>query len=49
MLPFFNPAAAKRLMEKLAQGARQLRWGGLISIAGGSPSVDGAQWVRMSS
>jgi len=33
ILPFVNPAAAKRLMAKLAQfDPKQLRWGGLISI-----------------
>jgi uncharacterized protein YjeT (DUF2065 family) len=35
-LPFLNPAAAQRLMSKLAQTeTSQLRWGGLISIAAG--------------
>jgi uncharacterized protein YjeT (DUF2065 family) len=35
-LPFLNPAAAQRLMAKLAQTeARQLRWGGLISMMAG--------------
>jgi uncharacterized protein len=33
ILPFLNPAAAKRLMGKLSQtDTKQLRWGGLISI-----------------
>jgi uncharacterized protein YjeT (DUF2065 family) len=36
LLPFFNPAAAKRLMEKLAQtDAVQLRVGGLVSVIAG--------------
>jgi uncharacterized protein len=36
LLPFFNPAAAKRLMAKLAQtDASQLRIGGLISVIAG--------------
>ena len=36
ILPFLNPAAAKRLMGKLSQTEpSQLRWGGLISIAVG--------------
>jgi uncharacterized protein YjeT (DUF2065 family) len=31
ILPFLNPAAAKRLMGRLAQAEpAQLRWGGLI-------------------
>jgi uncharacterized protein len=36
VLPFLNPAAAQRLMAKLAQTeTRQLRWGGLISMMAG--------------
>ena len=36
VLPFVNPAAAQRLMAKLAQTEpRQLRWGGLISMVAG--------------
>jgi uncharacterized protein len=36
ILPFVNPAAAKRLMAKLASTEpTQLRWGGLISIVAG--------------
>jgi uncharacterized protein YjeT (DUF2065 family) len=36
VLPFLNPAAAKRLMAKLAQAEpAQLRWGGLISMVVG--------------
>ncbi len=36
LLPFFNPAMAKRLMEKLAQAeAAQLRLGGLVSVIAG--------------
>ena len=36
ILPFANPAAAQRLMAKLAKTApSQLRWGGLISIIAG--------------
>jgi uncharacterized protein len=36
LLPFFNPAAAKRLMERLARtDALQLRIGGLISVIAG--------------
>ena len=36
VLPFLNPAAAQRLMAKLAQTEpRQLRWGGLISMMAG--------------
>ncbi len=36
ILPFLNPAAAQRLMAKLAQtDSRQLRWGGLISMVAG--------------
>jgi uncharacterized protein len=36
VLPFLNPAAAQRLMTKLAQTEpRQLRWGGLISMMAG--------------
>ncbi len=36
VLPFLNPAAAQRLMAKLAQAEpRQLRWGGLISMVAG--------------
>jgi uncharacterized protein len=36
LLPFFNPAAAKRLMEKLAQtDATLLRIGGLVSVIAG--------------
>jgi uncharacterized protein YjeT (DUF2065 family) len=36
LLPFCNPAAAKRVMEKLAQTeASHLRLGGLISVIAG--------------
>ncbi|MGB6355899.1 MAG: DUF2065 domain-containing protein [Steroidobacteraceae bacterium] len=36
VLPFVNPAAAQRLMAKLADTEpRQLRWGGLISMVAG--------------
>jgi uncharacterized protein len=36
MLPFVNPAAAQRLMAKLANtDPAQLRWGGLISMVAG--------------
>jgi uncharacterized protein YjeT (DUF2065 family) len=36
VLPFVNPAAAQRLMAKLANTEpRQLRWGGLISMVAG--------------
>lgn len=36
VLPFVNPAAAQRLMAKLAKtDPRQLRWGGLISMVAG--------------
>jgi uncharacterized protein YjeT (DUF2065 family) len=36
VLPFVNPAAAQRLMSKLAKlEASQLRWGGLISMVAG--------------
>ena len=36
VLPFVNPAAAQRLMSKLAKAEpAQLRWGGLISIVAG--------------
>ena len=36
VLPFVNPAAAQRLMARLAQAeAKQLRWGGLISMVAG--------------
>jgi uncharacterized protein YjeT (DUF2065 family) len=36
VLPFVNPAAAQRLMAKLANtDPRQLRWGGLISMVAG--------------
>ena len=36
LLPFFNPSAAKRLMEKLAQtDATQLRVGGFVSVVAG--------------
>jgi len=36
MLPFVNPAAAQRLMAKLANSdPAQLRWGGLISMVAG--------------
>ena len=36
LLPFLNPAAAKRLMEKLAQtDAMQLRVGGFVSVIAG--------------
>ncbi len=48
ILPFVNPAAAQRLMAKLAKTEpAQLRWGGLISmVAGLASAVGGAQWVR---
>jgi uncharacterized protein len=36
MLPFVNPAAAQRLMTKLAKTEpAHLRWGGLISMVAG--------------
>jgi uncharacterized protein YjeT (DUF2065 family) len=36
ILPFLNPAAAQRLMARLAQtDPSQLRWGGLISMVAG--------------
>ncbi len=36
ILPFVNPAATQRLMEKLAKtDAAQLRWCGLISMVAG--------------
>jgi uncharacterized protein len=36
ILPFVNPAAAQRLMTKLAKTEpAQLRWGGLISMMAG--------------
>jgi uncharacterized protein YjeT (DUF2065 family) len=36
LLPFLNPAAAKRLMEKLARtDATLLRIGGLVSVIAG--------------
>ncbi len=36
ILPFVNPAAAQRLMAKLASAEpAQLRWGGLISMVAG--------------
>jgi uncharacterized protein YjeT (DUF2065 family) len=36
ILPFVNPAAAQRLMARLAQTEpKQLRWGGLISMVAG--------------
>jgi hypothetical protein len=36
ILPFVNPAAAQRLMAKLANAeATQLRWGGFISMLAG--------------
>jgi uncharacterized protein len=36
ILPFLNPAAAQRLMTKLANAEpAQLRWGGLISMVAG--------------
>jgi uncharacterized protein len=36
VLPFANPAAAQRLMAKLAStDPAQLRWGGLISMVAG--------------
>jgi uncharacterized protein len=36
VLPFLNPAAAQRLMSRLAQiETSQLRWGGLISMVAG--------------
>lgn len=36
LLPFLNPAAAQRLMARLASTeAAQLRWSGLISIVAG--------------
>jgi uncharacterized protein YjeT (DUF2065 family) len=36
ILPFLNPAAAQRLMAKLAQTeTTHLRWGGLISMVAG--------------
>ena len=36
LLPFFNPAAAQRVMARLANSdAARLRWGGLVSIVAG--------------
>jgi uncharacterized protein YjeT (DUF2065 family) len=36
VLPFLNPAAAQRLMAKLAQvDSKQLRWGGFVSMVAG--------------
>jgi uncharacterized protein len=36
VLPFLNPAAAQRLMARLAKTEpSQLRWGGLISMMAG--------------
>jgi len=36
ILPFLSPAAAQRLMARLAQtDPSQLRWGGLISMVAG--------------
>ncbi len=36
ILPFLNPAAAQRLMSKLAQAeSSQLRWFGLVSMIAG--------------
>jgi uncharacterized protein YjeT (DUF2065 family) len=36
ILPFVNPAAAQRLMAKLASAEpAQLRWGGFISMVAG--------------
>ena len=36
IVPFLNPAAAQRLMSKLAKlEPAQLRWGGLISMVAG--------------
>jgi hypothetical protein len=36
VLPFVNPAAAQRLMSRLAKTEpAQLRWGGLISMVAG--------------
>jgi uncharacterized protein YjeT (DUF2065 family) len=36
ILPFVNPAAAQRIMAKLAKTEpSQLRWGGLISMVAG--------------
>lgn len=36
VLPFLNPAAAQRLMAKLAKSEpSHLRWGGLISMMAG--------------
>jgi hypothetical protein len=37
ILPFLNPAAAQKLMSKLAKAEpAQLRWGGLISMVAGA-------------
>jgi uncharacterized protein YjeT (DUF2065 family) len=37
ILPFVNPAAAQKLMSKLAKTEpQQLRWGGLISMVAGA-------------
>ena len=42
LLPFLNPAAAQRLMARLASTeSAQLRWGGLVSIVAGL----GLLWV----
>jgi uncharacterized protein YjeT (DUF2065 family) len=36
ILPFVNPAAAQRLMARLAEvDPAQLRWGGLLSMVAG--------------
>jgi uncharacterized protein YjeT (DUF2065 family) len=36
LLPFLNPAAAQRLLARLAQAqTAQLRWGGMISVIAG--------------
>ena len=37
ILPFLNPAAAQKLMSRLAKTEpSQLRWGGLISMVAGA-------------
>jgi uncharacterized protein len=44
LLPFLNPAAAQRLMAKLAKTEpAHLRWGGLISMVAGLALL---WWVR---
>ena len=48
ILPFVNPAAAQRLMSKLAKAEpAQLRWGGYQHGGGTGIAVGGAQWVKI--